>query len=149
MVARWAHNPKVTGSSPVPATKTKSSQWLLFALYAISCSHPMVCQPGEILFAHDFKFGSTCRTLSIAVLPTKLDKPPVISLKACDDVCLYKYFVNFFFKALLHIQLKKYFLSLLDTINENCFDHLSWDMHFYDAVHLASQIGNDARPLQH
>jgi hypothetical protein len=22
LVARWAHNPKVTGSSPVPATKT-------------------------------------------------------------------------------------------------------------------------------
>ena len=24
MVARWAHNPKVTGSSPVPATKMKA-----------------------------------------------------------------------------------------------------------------------------
>ena len=23
LAARWAHNPKVTGSSPVPATKTK------------------------------------------------------------------------------------------------------------------------------
>ena len=23
LVARWAHNPKVTGSSPVPATKQK------------------------------------------------------------------------------------------------------------------------------
>jgi hypothetical protein len=23
LVARWAHNPKVTGSSPVPATKVK------------------------------------------------------------------------------------------------------------------------------
>src|SRR5688572_28791796 len=25
LVARWAHNPKVTGSSPVPATKTKGN----------------------------------------------------------------------------------------------------------------------------
>ncbi len=24
LVARWAHNPKVTGSSPVPATKKKA-----------------------------------------------------------------------------------------------------------------------------
>ena len=30
MVARRAHNPKVTGSSPVPATKTKAANWLLF-----------------------------------------------------------------------------------------------------------------------
>ena len=25
LVARWAHNPKVTGSSPVPATKSRAS----------------------------------------------------------------------------------------------------------------------------
>jgi hypothetical protein len=25
LVARWAHNPKVTGSSPVPATESKGS----------------------------------------------------------------------------------------------------------------------------
>ncbi len=31
VVARWAHNPKVVGSSPAPATKEKSSiRWLLF-----------------------------------------------------------------------------------------------------------------------
>ena len=28
LVARWAHNPKVAGSSPVPATKT--IKWLYF-----------------------------------------------------------------------------------------------------------------------
>ncbi len=35
VVARRAHNPKVTGSSPVPATKKKSRQkWrLFFVLY--------------------------------------------------------------------------------------------------------------------
>ena len=31
MVARWAHNPKVTGSSPVPATKKASENQGLFA----------------------------------------------------------------------------------------------------------------------
>ena len=30
MVARRAHNPKVTGSSPVPATKKKAEQMLGF-----------------------------------------------------------------------------------------------------------------------
>ena len=28
LVARWAHNPKVGGSNPPPATKTTESQWL-------------------------------------------------------------------------------------------------------------------------
>ena len=31
LVARWAHNPKVTGSSPVPATKKKACEFLKFA----------------------------------------------------------------------------------------------------------------------
>jgi hypothetical protein len=30
MVARWAHNPKVIGSSPVPATKQKGRFYDLF-----------------------------------------------------------------------------------------------------------------------
>ena len=31
LVARWAHNPKVTGSSPVPATKIEGFQkWKSF-----------------------------------------------------------------------------------------------------------------------
>jgi hypothetical protein len=36
-VARWAHNPKVTGSSPVPATNT---DWSAF-LPAISFIYPL------------------------------------------------------------------------------------------------------------
>ncbi len=37
LVARWAHNPKVTGSSPVSATNRKSSQfWLLFFYFNFS-----------------------------------------------------------------------------------------------------------------
>ena len=43
LVARWAHNPKVTGSSPVPATKEKPdsemSQAFLFVF------HPKSIQP--------------------------------------------------------------------------------------------------------
>ena len=30
LVARWAHNPKATGSSPVPATKSKALEIGLF-----------------------------------------------------------------------------------------------------------------------
>ena len=31
LVARWAHNPKVAGSSPVPATQKKPlNEWLLY-----------------------------------------------------------------------------------------------------------------------
>ncbi len=30
LVARWAHNPKVTGSSPVPATKIKATRVAFF-----------------------------------------------------------------------------------------------------------------------
>jgi hypothetical protein len=30
VVARWAHNPKVTGSSPVPATRKGNQKWLPF-----------------------------------------------------------------------------------------------------------------------
>jgi hypothetical protein len=35
LVARWAHNPKVTGSSPVPATKNEKSGLIgrFFILY--------------------------------------------------------------------------------------------------------------------
>jgi hypothetical protein len=35
LVARWAHNPKVTGSSPVPATEATESRLFFFTLYAI------------------------------------------------------------------------------------------------------------------
>ncbi len=30
LVARWAHNPKVAGSSPAPATRKKRANWLSF-----------------------------------------------------------------------------------------------------------------------
>ena len=33
LVARWAHNPKVAGSSPVPATRKASSKELAFVIY--------------------------------------------------------------------------------------------------------------------
>ena len=36
LVARWAHNPKVIGSSPVPATERKRLIRSLFSLYAIT-----------------------------------------------------------------------------------------------------------------
>ena len=32
LVARWAHNPKVTGSSPVPATKATEKSPFLFSV---------------------------------------------------------------------------------------------------------------------
>ena len=32
-VARWAHNPKVVGSNPAPATKQEKSKWLLFFVF--------------------------------------------------------------------------------------------------------------------
>ncbi len=36
LVARWAHNPKVTGSSPVPATKFPNSNvGIFFALFFV------------------------------------------------------------------------------------------------------------------
>lgn len=35
LVARWAHNPKVIGSSPVPATEKEriTEKWFFFVLY--------------------------------------------------------------------------------------------------------------------
>ena len=33
LVARWAHNPKVAGSSPVPATREKRVKGLSFLFY--------------------------------------------------------------------------------------------------------------------
>ena len=36
LAARWAHNPKVTGSSPVPATKKGNSFELPFFLLGLS-----------------------------------------------------------------------------------------------------------------
>ncbi len=45
LVARWAHNPKVTGSSPVPATKIKAIVSLFYALF---CNFdPMKIRIGE------------------------------------------------------------------------------------------------------
>jgi putative endonuclease len=35
VVARWAHNPKVTGSSPVPATKTKPCECEAFFMFCV------------------------------------------------------------------------------------------------------------------
>jgi hypothetical protein len=35
LVARWAHNPKATGSSPVPATKKSQSIDWLFAFLEV------------------------------------------------------------------------------------------------------------------
>tara|TARA_B110000003_G_scaffold245772_1_gene255798 strand:+ start:1497 stop:1733 length:237 start_codon:yes stop_codon:yes gene_type:complete len=35
LVARWAHNPKVAGSSPVPATQKKPSICLAFLFYML------------------------------------------------------------------------------------------------------------------
>ena len=40
LVARWAHNPKVAGSSPVPATKEKESLIALFFLFQSLNSNP-------------------------------------------------------------------------------------------------------------
>lgn len=37
LVARWAHNPKVTGSSPVPATCKGTGYSALFLLFLIPC----------------------------------------------------------------------------------------------------------------
>jgi two-component system sensor histidine kinase/response regulator len=43
LVARWAHNPKATGSSPVPATKTESqSKDWLFSLTKLFCNNEYV-----------------------------------------------------------------------------------------------------------
>ena len=36
LVARWAHNPKVTGSSPVPATKPDRNVWLFFVKFNLT-----------------------------------------------------------------------------------------------------------------
>ncbi len=36
LVARWAHNPKVTGSSPVPATKPGRNVWLFFVKFKLT-----------------------------------------------------------------------------------------------------------------
>jgi hypothetical protein len=40
LVARWAHNPKVVGSSPAPATKRKASEEIqeLFLFRAVGSS---------------------------------------------------------------------------------------------------------------
>jgi hypothetical protein len=35
LVARWAHNPKVTGSSPVPATKAFRNESLFYFAYQL------------------------------------------------------------------------------------------------------------------
>ena len=43
VVARWAHNPKVVGSSPAPATKTRVAKATLFSYTtptALGNEHP-------------------------------------------------------------------------------------------------------------
>ncbi len=40
LVARRAHNPKVTGSSPVPATQPSRNAWLFLCSFSSSGSYP-------------------------------------------------------------------------------------------------------------
>ena len=63
-VARWAHNPKVTGSSPVPATKGKPggkykvicSQAFFFVMPYVSSLSTLFTQPSQDLHRHEFSY---------------------------------------------------------------------------------------------
>ena len=54
LVARWAHNPKVTGSSPVPATKRRlDGRFFRFMLFYVYVLHSAECDKIYIGFTSD------------------------------------------------------------------------------------------------
>ena len=80
LVARWAHNPKVGGSNPPPATKSK--------LYAISCLNRVERAANQSQLAPISSHSSRCRYVAFsAARPAPGEFESIISTTLLFAVC--------------------------------------------------------------